>query len=97
LRNQSGDKNQSALAHRMDNRVARRNRRSVSLLLVGPAIGRRDRLHVRYIADPYFAFRVMAATPNAFGQRAGSTIAMSGRQFGQLSRLRHIAYDVLRN
>ena len=58
--------NRESLAHRMDHRVARRNRWSVSLLLVGPAVGRSDRLHVRRDADPHFIFRVVAASSRPF-------------------------------
>src|SRR5436190_5641618 len=80
LRNQSRDENQSPLAHRMDDRVARRNRWSVSLLLVGPTIGRSDRLHVWGNTNPYFIFRVVAASSRPFWDNAGFTTIVSARR-----------------
>jgi hypothetical protein len=55
----------------MDDRVARGNRWSVSLLLVGPAIGRSDRLHVWGNINSYFIFRVVAASSSPFWDNPG--------------------------
>jgi hypothetical protein len=50
----------------MDHRVAWWNRWPVPFLLVGPAIGRSDRLHIWGDTNPDFIFRVVAAAASSF-------------------------------
>src|SRR5205814_3607816 len=60
----------------MDDRVVRRNRWPVSLLLVGSAVRRSDRLHVWCAADPHFTLRAVAASSSASPRAAGFTITV---------------------
>ena len=60
----------------MDHRVARWNRWSVPFLLVGPAIGRSDRLHIWGDTNPDFVFCVVAALSSPFRRNAGFTITL---------------------
>ena len=56
--------------------LARRNRWIVSFLLVGPAIGRSDRLHVWRVANFDFVFCVVATLSSSFRRNAGFTITL---------------------
>src|SRR6266404_5836547 len=61
LRNQSGTAHCESLAHRVGDRVARRNRWPVSFLLVGPAVWSGHRLHLRRVVNSYLVYRSVAS------------------------------------
>src|SRR5437660_6264836 len=61
LWNQSGEKNQSPLAHRLGDCMDRWNRRAVPLLLVGLAVWSSNCLYFRRVANTHFVCRALAS------------------------------------
>src|SRR5437660_5600597 len=61
LWNQSGEKNQSPLAHRLGDCMDGWNRWPLSLLLVGPAFWSSDCLHIRRAANTHLVCRALAS------------------------------------